>query len=144
MLIFTFFVLFLVFIHDLTMTEHGNNSIIEKRVLLMFLVAVQVTGKAKKFIYKDLLDDTLELLLIIITQPLRCLSMLYLGTSRVLFPYTKHRTIISVSYRGKTISVPFLYSISYYYKQVMRGNDIKVGYGLIISQLILTDINYEY
>lgn len=52
MLIFTFFVLFLVFIHDLTMTELGNNSIIEKRVLLMFLVAVQVTGKAKKFIYK--------------------------------------------------------------------------------------------
>ena len=106
----------------------------------MFLVAVQVTREGKKFIYKDLLDDTLEPLLIIITQPLRCLSTSYLGTSRVLF----HRRTISVSYRGKTIPAPFLKSISHYYKQVMRGNDIKVGYSLIISQLTLTDINYEY
>jgi hypothetical protein len=56
-------------VHDLTMTGLVNNrsSILGKRVLLMFLIVVQMTGEGKKFISKELLGDTLELLVIIIT-----------------------------------------------------------------------------
>lgn len=50
-------------VHDPKMAGLGNNSrsIIGKCVLLMFLVAVQVTGEGKKFIYEMYLSDILRI-----------------------------------------------------------------------------------